>query len=145
MRKFLFLLLTAAALTQPAAAQKLGQRTAAPEQSMAGIGEGSSEAEIARELDTATAFPVGTLRNPVRVAGPDGERAYLARLRCGDNSLPRIGAQRPGGTGAFGNVVDLVSADCGGAAPAHADILIDVYQEEHVLEAAPAGFRIVPR
>jgi len=146
MRKSLCLFsLAIAAAAAPVTAQKLGQRTAAPEQSMAGIGQGSSDAEIAQELEAAAAFPVGTLQNPIRVAGPEGERAYLARLRCADNSLPRIGAQKPGGTGAFGNVVDLVSADCGAAAPAHADILIDVYQEEHVLEAAPPGFRLVPR
>jgi hypothetical protein len=146
MRTSLFLLITAI-VASPAAAQtpKLGQRTAPPEKSMAGIGEGSSDAEIAQELATAASFPVGTLQNPVRVAGPDGERAYLTRLRCADGSLPRIGAQRPGGSDAFGNVADLAPVDCGGAASAHAEILIDVYQEEHVLEAAPAGFQLAPR
>jgi hypothetical protein len=146
MRKsfFLFVLVVAAAAT-PAAAQKLGQRTAPPEKSMAGIGEGSSEAEIARELDAAAAYPVGSLRNPVRVAGPDAERSYLARLRCADNSLPRIGAQRPGGTGAFGNVVDLAPVDCAAAAPGRADVFIDIYQEEHVMDAPPPGFRLAPR
>ncbi|HEY1607096.1 MAG TPA: hypothetical protein VGF77_16020 [Allosphingosinicella sp.] len=149
MRKSIFPLLAAAILVgSPAVSApkpKLGQRTAPPEKSMAGIGEGSSDAEIAQELATAANFPVGSLRNPIRVAGPDGERAYLARLRCADGSVPRIGAQRPGGTGGFGNVVDLAPVDCGGAAPAHADILIDVYQEEHPLEAAPAGFQLAPR
>ena len=148
MRKSLVLLFAAAALAaSPASAQKpkLGQRTAPPEKSMAGIGGGSSDAEIAQELAAAAAFPIGSLRNPIRVAGPEGERAYLARLRCADGSVPRIGAQRPGGTGGFGNVVDMAPVDCGGAAPAHADILIDIYQEEHVLEAAPAGFQLAPR
>src|SRR5947209_5239751 len=124
MRKSLFLLAAATGLAAfPAAAQKLGQRTAPAEKSMAGIGEGSSDAEVAQELAAAAAFPVGTLRNPVRVVGPEGERAYLARLRCADGSVPRIGAQRPGGTDAFGNLADLASVDCAGAAPAHADIL----------------------
>jgi hypothetical protein len=147
MHKSLFLLIAAAALAAaPASGQKpkLGQRTAAPEQSMAGIGGGSSDVEVAQELAAAANYPVGTLQNPVRVVGPDGERAYLARLRCGDGSLPRIGAQRPGGSDAFGNVADLAPADCGGATPAHADIHIDIYQEEHVLEAAPAGFQLAP-
>jgi hypothetical protein len=150
------LLLAAAALATalPAAspavspsvqAPKLGARTAPPEKSMAGIGEGSSDAEVARAIEAAAAFPVGSLQNPVRVAGPDGERAWLARLRCGDGSRPRIGVQRPGGTGAFGNVVDLAPLDCGAAAPERADILIDIYQEEHPQEAPPPGFRLVPR
>ena len=145
MRKSLFFLI-AIGLAVSASAQKpkLGQRTAPPETSMAGIGGGSSDAEVAQELATAAAFPVGTLQNPIRVAGPEGERAYLARLRCADGAMPRVGAQRPGGTDAFGNVTELAPADCGGAAPAHADILIDIYQEEHVLEAAPAGFQLAP-
>lgn len=149
MRKSIFLLIcTGAVVASPASAQqkpKLGQRTATPEQSMAGIGQGSSDAEVDQELAAAANFPVGTLRNPVRVVGPEGERAYLARLRCADGSVPRIGAQRPGGTDVFGNVADVAPVDCGAAAPAHADIAIDIYQEEHVLEAAPAGFQLAPR
>ena len=34
----------------------------------------------------AEAHPLGSLENPVRVGGPDGERAYLARLRCTNGS-----------------------------------------------------------
>jgi hypothetical protein len=145
MRVSLFLIVAAALAATPVSAQKLGQRTAPPEQSMAGIGGGSSEAEVARELAAAAAFPAGSLQNPIRVAGPDGERNWLARLRCADGSIPRIGAQRPGGTGAFGNVVDLAPVDCGTAAPGRADIFIDVYQEDYVQEAAPAGFRLLAR
>lgn len=147
MRKSLFLLVaaTAALSAAPATAQKLGQRTAPPEKSMAGIGEGSSDAEVARELAAAAAFPLGTAQNPIRVAGPEGERAYLGRLRCGDGAMPRVGAQGPGGTGAFGNVLDLAPVDCGAAAPGHADLLIDVYQEEHPEEEPPPGFRLAPR
>jgi hypothetical protein len=143
MRKSLFLLLLAAAA--PASAQKLGARTAPPEQSMAGIGEGSSDAEYQREVEAAAAFPLGSLRNPVRVAGPEGERAYLARLRCADGAMPRIGVPRPGGAGGFGNVVDIVPLDCGAAAPGRAEILLDMWHEEHVETAAPSGFAIARR
>src|SRR4051812_17205040 len=101
MRKSVIALLAAAALANPASAQKLGARTAPPEQSMSGIGEGSSDAEYERELAAAAAFPLGTLQNPIRVAGPEGERAYLARLRCADGAMPRIGTARPGGTDGF--------------------------------------------
>ena len=141
----LIFLLAAACLAAPALAQKLGARTAAPEQSMAGIGEGSSDAEYERELAAAAVFPLGSLRNPIRVAGPDGERAYLARLRCADGSRPRIGAQRPGGTGAFGNVVDVASVDCAAAAPGRAELSLDVYHEEHQEQGPPPGFTLAPR
>jgi hypothetical protein len=145
MRKSLSLLAAATIAVAPVSAQKLGQRTAPPQKSMAGIGEGSSDAELARELAEAAAFPLGTSRNPIRVAGPEGERAYLGRLRCADGSIPRVGAQRPGGTGAFGNVLDLAPVDCGAAAPGRADLLLDIYQEEHPEEGAPPGFRLAPR
>jgi hypothetical protein len=141
MRKSLILLLAAAAAAAPASAQKLGARTAPPEQSMAGIGEGSSDAEYERELAAAAAFPLGSLGNPVRVAGPDGERNYLGRLRCADGSQPRIVAQRPGGTGGFGNVVDVATVDCAAAAPGRAEIMLDIYHEEHQEQAPPPGFR----
>ena len=143
-RSLIFLLVAAAASAAPVSAQKLGARTAAPEQSMAGIGEGSSDAEYERELAAAAAFPLGSLQNPVRVAGPDGERAYLARLRCGDGSQPRIGAARPGGSGGFGNLVDVVAVDCA-SAPGRAEIRLDVYHEEHQVRSPPPGFTLAPR
>ena len=141
----LIFLLAAACLAAPASAQKLGARTAAPEQSMAGIGEGSSDAEYERELAAAAAFPLGSLQNPIRVAGPGGERAYLARLRCANGAMPRIGAGRPGGTGSFGNLVDLVPVDCAAAAPGRADLRLDIYHEEHQEQAPPPGFALAPR
>lgn len=143
MRKSL-VFIAAIALAAPASAQKLGARTAAPEQSMAGIGEGSSDAQYERELAAAAAFPLGSLRNPIRVAGPDGERAYLARLRCADGSQPRVGAQRSGGTGGFGNLVDVAAVDCA-VAPGRAELSLDVYHEEHQELAPPPGFTLAPR
>jgi hypothetical protein len=145
MRKSLIVLLAAAAASAPASAQKLGARTAPPEQSMAGIGEGSSDAEYERALAAAASFPLGSPQNPVRVAGPDGERAYLARLRCADGSQPRIGAARPGGTDGYGNVVDIAPLDCGAAAPGRVELLLDIYHEEHQEQAPPPGFRVAPR
>jgi hypothetical protein len=142
-----FLLLAAALIAAPAAAQtpNLGKRTAPPEQSMAGIGGGSSDAEIARVEAAAAAFPLGSLQNPVRVGGPDGERAYLARLRCANGEPPRAGIARPGGADAYGSVARLVTLDCGAAAPGRAEIAIDPYFEEHREDRAPAGFTLAPR
>ena len=46
----------------------------------------SPEEEMRALVAAADAHPLGTLENPVRVGGPDGERAYLARLRCADGA-----------------------------------------------------------
>lgn len=140
-------LVIATLLVAPAAAQtpNLGKRTAPPEQSMAGIGGGSSDAEIARAEAAAAASPFGSLQNPVRVGGPEGERAYVARLRCADGRPPRPGAPHPGGTDPYGSVAELVALDCGTAAPSRTEIAIDLYFEEHREDKAPGGFTLVPR
>jgi hypothetical protein len=105
-----------ASLLATAAASELGQRTGAPEQLFSGIGEGTSDAALEREIAAAAAHPLGSLANPVRVGGPEGAHAYLARLRCGDGSRPKIGAPSDGGIGAFGTIVGRYALDCGGAA-----------------------------
>ncbi|MBV9929552.1 MAG: hypothetical protein JO013_01245 [Alphaproteobacteria bacterium] len=143
MRLFLLACLVAA----PAAAQtpNLGKRTAPPEQSLAGIGGGSSDAALASAEAAAARFPLGTLQNPVRVGGPEGERAYVARLRCADGKAPRMGIPRPGGADGYGSVADLVPLDCGAAAPGRTEIAVDLYFEEHREERAPDGFALAPR
>jgi hypothetical protein len=147
MRKFALLLITmAAAAAAPALAQdKLGKRTAPPQQLFAGIGEGVSDAELERAVAAASAFPLGSLRNPVRVGGPDAALAYVARLRCADGKAPAAAPGKPGGTGAFGSVVALHALDCGAAAPGRFDLFIDIYHEEHVEDRAPDGFALRPR
>ena len=148
MRKILFAfmavpLIAAAQGTPPAG--KIGERNAPPETLFAGIGEGSSDAELERLAAAAAAHPLGTLPNPVRVGGPEGARFYLARLRCADGSVPQAGPGRPGGVGAYGSVVDLHPLDCGRAGPGRFDLIVDLYHEGHSEDRAPAGFRIVPR
>src|SRR4051812_36524017 len=114
MRRLLLLLLLAAA---PAAgAPKIGQRTAAPSQ-LAPATVLDPEAEIRDAIAAAEAHPLGTAANPVRAAGPEGERAYIARLRCSDGKPPQIASRGKGGVGAYGSVVDLFVLDCGVAAP----------------------------
>ena len=148
MRKILFAfmaipLIAAAQGTPPAG--KIGERNAPPEQLFAGIGEGSSDAELERTVAAAAAHPLGTLANPVRVGGPEGARAYIARLRCGDGSPLKVGGRGEGGVGAYGTVTERYSLDCGGAAPGRVDVILDVYHEEHKEERAPAGFTMQPR
>ena len=140
-----FILSTAAIATAATASEKIGARTTPPEQLLADLGQGVSDAELERAVAAAAAHPLGTLENPVRVGGPHGERAYIARLRCADGSRPRIGQRGSGGIGAFGTIVHLYPLDCGAAAPGKAGLVMDMYHEEHREERAPSGFAIDPR
>jgi hypothetical protein len=148
MRKFLFpfmaIPLIAAAQSAPPAG-KIGERNAPPEALFAGIGEGSSDAELERLASAASAHPLGTLLNPVRVGGPEGARAYIARLRCGDGSAAKVGPRAVGGVGAYGTVTERYSLDCGAAAPGRIELVVDVYHEEHKEDRAPAGLRLQAR
>ena len=99
---------------RPAAAQHLGARTTSPEAMVARarprLARGGDCAQLVAAAD---AHPLGTVENPVRVGGPEGERAYLAHLRCADGAAPRIGARREAGVGAFGSVVAAYDVACG--------------------------------
>jgi hypothetical protein len=128
-------------LAAPAAAQRLGARTASPETMVAQMRQDSPEEEMRALVAAAEAHPLGTAENPVRVGGPEGERAYLARLRCEGGAAPAIGARREAGVGAFGSVVAAFDVVCGGATTR---ILFDMYHEEHVETRAPAGFALAP-
>lgn len=131
------LLLSAA----PAFAQTLGARTGSPEAMAAELNRLSPEEELQRLVAAADAHPLGSAANPVRVGGPEGERAYLGHLRCPDGSAVRVGARSPAGVGAFGSTVSAYEVHCGGA-PGR--IVFDMYHEEHVETRAPAGFSFVP-
>lgn len=139
----ILLLAAAPALAQPApsAQPRLGARTQSPDRMMEALSQVSPEEEMRQLVAAADAHPLGTLENPVRVGGPEGERAYLGRLRCGDGGQPRIGARREGGVGAFGSVVAVYELGCGGQA---GRIVFDMYHEEHVETRAPAGFTLRP-
>jgi len=134
-----FLVLTAACLLIPshAPAQQLGARTRAPAAMVAEMNRNSPEEELRQLVAAADAHPLGTVENPVRVGGPEGERAYLGHLRCPDHSAPRIGARREAGIGAFGSVVAAYEVACGAAT---GRMVFDMYHEEHVETRAPAGF-----
>ena len=147
MRRFsLAFMVLAAGLASAAAAadDKIGARTTSPEQLLEELGRGDSDEELERAVAAAAAHPLGSLRNPVRVGGPEGARAYIARLRCSDGSRPRVGERSAGGVGAFGTIVDLYPLDCGPAAPGRLGLVMDIYHAEHREERAPAGFTIDP-
>ncbi len=127
------------ALSSPAAAQELGAPTATPEELLGQMDPAASEAEMARLIAAAAAFPLGSIDNPVRVGGPQGERAYLARLRCEGGAPPRIGTRVDSGVGAFGTVTAAYPLACGGTTRR---IVFDMYHAEHAENRAPPGFAI---
>jgi hypothetical protein len=135
-------LAAAALLAAPAAAQKLGARTSTPDQVLGQEAAVDPMAEADRIAAAAAAYPLGTEQNPVRVGGPEGARAYIARLRCADGSRPRIGARSTGGVGAYGTFTERYPLDCAGAAPGRTVIAFDFYHQEHVERQAAAGFAI---
>lgn len=95
-------------------------------------------------MKEAARHPLGSKENPVRADMPDGERAYLARLRCTNDAPPawrRVGNL---GSGVFGSIVDQYDLRCEGAHPPRTIIVMDMYFRGHVEARAIDGFRIAP-
>jgi hypothetical protein len=111
---------------------------------LAQYGFGPPAEEVARLVERARDLPLGTGENPVRVDGPPGERAYIARLRCSNGVAPRVGQRHNDGVGAFGTIVDVYPLDCGDAAPGRFEIVMDMYHPTHHETRAPAGFTLQP-
>ena len=140
MRLFhLFLAAATAAVAATASARPPREESPAPVDLLAGIAFDASDDEA---VAAASAHPLGSLANPVRVGGPEGERAYMARLRCADGSAPRIGAQSAAGIGGFGPVTQAYALDCGAAAPGKIQLVLDRHPDEHREQQAPPGFAL---
>ncbi len=138
-------LAAAALIVAPAAAQKLGARTASPDRVLDQAVPLDPMAEAEQIAAAAAVHPLGTEQNPVRVGGPEGARAYIARLRCADGSRPQVGARSAGGVGAYGTLTERYALDCGGAAPGRVALAFDIYHEEHRESRAASGFAIAAR
>ncbi|MGA9582198.1 MAG: hypothetical protein WBR13_09545 [Allosphingosinicella sp.] len=143
--RILLVLAATAMLAAPAAAQKLGARTSSPDQMLGQAEPLDPMAEADRIAAAAAAHPLGSLENPVRVGGPEGARAYIARLRCADGSRPQIGARGSGGVGAYGTLTERYPLDCGGAAPGRVVLAFDFYHAEHIETRPAPGFAIDAR
>lgn len=94
--------------------------------------------EIANRIKTE---PLGSAANPVRANQPEGQRAYIARLRCEDGQAPAILGRFNIGVGPYGSIVDVYGLDC--RSGGRRDLALDMYHDW--IEGAPAaGFTIVP-
>jgi hypothetical protein len=142
MHKALILLAATGLLAAPLFAKPPRQESPAPMDVLADVGAGNTDAELQQSIAAAAAHPLGTAANPIRVAGPEGAQAYVARLRCADGAAAKVGARRDGGVGAYGSIVHLYPIDCGAAAPGRIELLVDIYHEENVETRAPTGFRL---
>ena len=143
--RILALLAATALLAAPAAAQKLGARTATPDQVLGQEAASDPLAEAEQIAAAAAVHPLGTEQNPVRVGGPEGVRAYIARLRCADGSSPQVGPRSTGGVGAYGTFTERYPLNCGGAAPGRVALAFDFYHAEHVERQPAPGFTIDAR
>jgi hypothetical protein len=141
MHKAYFLFAAAAVAATPVSARPPREQSPTPVNLFAEIGTGVSDDAA---IMAAAAHPLGTLNNPVRVGGPEGERTYLARLRCADGSAPQVGARASAGVGAFGSVTAAYALDCGAAAPGKINVVMDMYHDEHDEKHAPDGLTIAP-
>lgn len=102
--------------------------------------DGLKGKKLRTAIAAAQAYPLGSEKNPVRAKGPEGERAYLARLRCADGSAPAFERQGSTGIGPYHNILDLYAVQCAGAAPL--SVYLDMYHK-HVEPAPLPGFTIV--
>ncbi|HSG35304.1 MAG TPA: hypothetical protein VLA37_12280 [Sphingomonadaceae bacterium] len=97
------------------------------------------------ELDAAVAeadqHQLGSDENPVRASMPQGQRAYLDRLRCPDGSAPAYHRVGNFGVGVYGNIVDGYQVTCPGAEPKM--VVMDMYHRGYVENRAVPGFTIV--
>src|SRR5687768_11611228 len=91
------------ALAVPAQAQKPNAAEQTPESLINALGLAPDPERVREAIAAAEAHPLGSRENPVRVGGPRGERAYIARLRCADGSSPRVGQRSNAGIGVFGS------------------------------------------
>lgn len=134
------LLLSACASTRETRSAKEEIPDGSPEALMALLGGGApkramSDEEIAKH-------PLGSQQNPVRVGGPGGERAYLARLRCEDGRYPEFDRDGSVGIGPYGYIMDVYSVVC--ASGQKASVYMDMYHSTVKEDRAVPGFTIEP-
>ena len=139
LKLLLVLALGCAAVTVPAAAQ---QRPNEARDMMRSMGlKGMSAKKLAKAIARAEQNPLGSKANPVRENMPEGERAYLRRLRCAGGESPAVERKGNVGLGIYGNIVDLYAVTCPGAASV--DVYMDMYHDGPENRPVP-GFTIAP-
>lgn len=130
--------ITALAVAVPAAAQekpneardtmrRMGMKTLSP-------------AKLAKAIAKAERSPLGSKANPIRENMPQGQLAYLGRLRCADGQKPNAYRKGNVGPGVYRYIVDHYIVTCAGQKPV--DVYMDMYHDGPELRPVP-GFTIV--
>jgi hypothetical protein len=102
------------------------------------------ESAVAERAARAESAPLGSAENPVRAEAPQGQRAYLSRLRCSDGSAPMSERRGNLGPGLYGSFVDLYMVRCAqGVAPGQVEVIMDMYHRGHIEQKPIPGFTIV--
>ncbi|HEU0134057.1 MAG TPA: hypothetical protein VFR28_04470 [Allosphingosinicella sp.] len=123
--KLLIVLALGITAALPAAAQ---HRPNEARDTMRSMGmKGLSPKKLAKAVAKAELSPLGSKANPVRENMPQGQLSYLRRLRCGDGTAPAFERKGNVGLGVYGNIVDLYSVTCPGAASI--DVYMDMYHD----------------
>jgi hypothetical protein len=102
---------------------------------------GSPKKLSRKEQVGVDAEPFGSSGNPIRCYGPEGEEAYLGRLRCPSGRRPsftRLGSE---GEGPYETVIDNFAVSCPEwSAPKQ--VFMDMYHDRTLESRAPLGFSI---
>jgi hypothetical protein len=135
--KLVIALALAGCAAMPATAQ---QRPNEARDTMRSLGmDGLKGKKLAKAIRKAEAHPLGSLANPVRENMPQGQVAYLGRLRCADGQTPAATRAGNVGIGVYKNIVDLYKVTCPGAAAV--DVHMDMYHDGPELRPVP-GFTL---
>jgi len=97
--------------------------------------------ELDAALKKAEAYPLGSRDNPVRASHPQGQRAYLNRLRCSGGDRPSYERAGNLGPGVYENIVDLYVLGCKDGSKA--EVVMDMYHDGYVENRPVPGFTIV--
>jgi hypothetical protein len=100
--------------------------------------------ELEKRIAAAQAHPLGSKQNPVRVFMPDGQRAYLARLRYSDGRAPTFNQVGNFGPGVYDSLIDGYAVICATGEPKESMIFMDMYHADHKENAPAPNFTIAP-
>ncbi len=84
--------------------------------------------------------PLGSRGNPVRAFMPEGQRAYLRRLRCADRKRPKFHRTGSYGPGPWGSIIDGYEVACKDGFSVL--IFMDMYHPDYRETKAVEGFTI---
>lgn len=136
--RFAFFLIGLAVLS---AAPLLAEKPNEARDMMRELGYGGMKGKkLEKAIKKAAAYPLGSEKNPVRENMPEGEKAYLSRLRCADGNAPAFNRAGSVGDSPYGYIMDLYNVTCPGAAAV--EVYMDMYHDGGEQQPVP-GFTIV--